>query len=65
MLPLNDAIAHRAVIYIEEFALGGGLELADALIAATATEYGHSLLSGNENHFRIIPDLNLSVFSNS
>jgi len=61
-LPVTSAICHRAVIYVEEFALSSGLELADALIAATACEHGIELCTANDKHYRIIADLNLQIF---
>lgn len=61
-LPVTSAICHRAVIYVEEFALSAGLELADALIAATACEHGIELCTANDKHYRVVADLNLQIF---
>lgn len=61
-LPVTSAISHRAVIYVEEFALSSGLELADALIAATACEHGIELCTANDRHYRVIADLGLQIF---
>ncbi|HWU40763.1 MAG TPA: PIN domain-containing protein, partial [Candidatus Acidoferrum sp.] len=47
VLPLTEAIGHRAMVYIEEYALASGLRAGDALIAATATENNLTLTSGN------------------
>jgi predicted nucleic acid-binding protein len=62
MLPVTAGISHRAVIYMEEFVLSAGLELADALIAATAGEHGLDLCTANVRHYRVIADLNLKGF---
>jgi len=61
-LPVTSAISHRAVIYVEEFALSTGMELADALIAATACEHGIALCTANDKHYRVVADLNLQIF---
>jgi predicted nucleic acid-binding protein len=61
-LPVTSAICHRGVIYVEEFALSSGLELADALIAATACEHGIALCTANDKHYRVVADLNLQIF---
>lgn len=61
-LPVTSAISHRAVIYVEEFALSSGLELADALIAATACEHQLPLCTANEKHYRVVTDLDINRF---
>jgi predicted nucleic acid-binding protein len=62
VLPLTDEIGHRASILVESHALAGGLQIADALIAATALEYGATLCTGNAKHYRIVKELDVSVF---
>lgn len=61
-LPVTSSISHRAVIYVEEFALSSGMELADALIAATACENGLELCTANDKHYRVVTDLGLAIF---
>ena len=61
-LPITENISLRASIYIEEYGPSSGLRVPDALIAATAAEYGLPLCTGNRAHFRRIRDLDLVAF---
>ncbi|HLM99659.1 MAG TPA: type II toxin-antitoxin system VapC family toxin [Bryobacteraceae bacterium] len=62
VIPLNEPISHVAATLMEEHALSGGLQVADALIAATARETGSPLATANVRHFRSIAGLDLKVF---
>ena len=61
-LPISEAVSMRAVYYMEEFALSHKLVLADALIAATVSDRGDQLLTGNTKHYEFISDCPLAVF---
>ena len=62
VLPITEAISHRAMIFIEEYALKSGIQLADALVFATACEHSLTLCSANQKHFRSIRSLDSKVF---
>ena len=62
MLPIDTNASHRAVIYMEEYVVSAGVEMADALIAATAAESAALLCTANDRHYRFIPDVELHVF---
>jgi hypothetical protein len=62
VLPITEAVSARAVALIEGHSLGDGLQMADALIAATALEHGLQLASANSKHFRAIAGLRLETF---
>lgn len=47
---------------IDAHALADGLQLADALIAATALEHQLTLLTGNTRHFIAIAQLKIERF---
>ncbi|MBL7177622.1 MAG: type II toxin-antitoxin system VapC family toxin [Desulfobacteraceae bacterium] len=61
-LPLTENIGHRALIYIEQYALSHGLRSGDAIIAATAAENNLTLVSSNAKHFKPIKELKFKVF---
>jgi hypothetical protein len=62
ILPLTPAISERASALVEAHALADGLQLADALIAATALEHSLTLLTGNTKHFAAIMPLKIERF---
>lgn len=62
VLPITEAVSHRAMILIEEYALKSGIQLTDALVFATACENSLTLCSANQKHFRDIASLDVKVF---
>lgn len=62
VLPVNENISHRATVYVENYALSNGLQLADALIAASAIESGLTLMTANIKHYKVIPDIQLNRY---
>lgn len=62
VLPISANTSHRASIYMEEFVLKSGLDLADALIAATSAENSITLYTGNNKHYKAIPNLQMKIF---
>lgn len=61
-LPLTPAITERAMALMEDMVLSDGLQLGDALIAATALEHKLPLLTGNVKHFSAIATLHVERF---
>jgi len=62
VVPLTENIGHRALVYIEEYALKAGMSMADALIAASAVENHLALLTANQKHYKAISDLEMKAF---
>ena len=62
VLPMSENIGHRALVYVEEYALSAGMRSADALVAATAVENNMTLMTGNTKHFRAVSELQLQGF---
>ena len=59
---INEEISSKAMFYVEQHYLSYWVQLADALIAATAVSYGLPLLTGNEKHYKIIKDVDVQKF---
>ena len=62
IVALTPEITERAMDLMDGYALSHGLQLGDALIAATALELGVPLHSGNVKHFAKLPHLQLEPF---
>ena len=65
VLPINESISFRAADLadlVEKHALSSSMELADALIASTCSYYGELLMTANDKHYRVVDDLQLSIF---
>lgn len=62
IIHVSEAISARASFLMEEHALADSLQLADALIAATAMETGRELITRNVKHYRQLPGLALRPF---
>lgn len=56
-MPLSAAISRTALNLVESFSLSHGLQIPDALIAATAVEHHLPLYTKNQRHFQMIQTL--------
>ena len=57
ILQVSETASQKGYQLVESFALSHGMQIADALIAATALDRGLTLYSKNIRHFRMIPEL--------
>ena len=62
IVPLTDVTTQQAIALMESLTLSHGLQMGDALIAATALEHQLTLLTGNVKHFRAVSGLRLEAF---
>lgn len=63
IIQMSREISFLASFYLEKWALSHGMNMADALIAATAVRKNASLASANIEHYHFIPDLKLIKFN--
>ena len=59
---LTEDISAKAMFFVERYFLSHAIEVADALIAATAVVNAEPLLTGNDKHYQIITDLEIQRF---
>ena len=62
IMPVTEIICERAMRLIDSHSLSDGLQLGDALIAATSLEQGWTLLTANVKHFAPIEGLRVERF---
>ncbi len=63
IMQISEDISTRAMIYVEHYRHSHSMELADALIAATAVTASEVLYTGNEKHYKHIPNIQVKRFS--
>jgi predicted nucleic acid-binding protein len=63
ILYITEDISAKAMFFVEQYYLSNSIEIADALIGATAISNGLKLLTGNRKHYKILKDLELEIFS--
>jgi len=62
IISLNAEITAKAIVYVEQHFLSHAVQVADALIAASAIHLGQPLLTANVKHYRVIKELQCQVF---
>ena len=61
-LPITSSISEHAVSLVRRYFHSHSMQLADALIAATALEHGLGLATGNIKHFEVVEKLQLHPY---
>ncbi|PID41840.1 MAG: VapC toxin family PIN domain ribonuclease [Gammaproteobacteria bacterium] len=62
ILHISEEISTKAMFYVEEYFLSHSLQLADALIGATAISYSSPILTGNDKHYKTLKKLEIIPF---
>ncbi len=63
LLPVSEVITQRAIELMESITLSHGLQMGDALIAATALDHGLPVLTANVKHFGAVQGLTVEAFN--
>ncbi len=62
ILYISEEISVKAMFFVEQHYLSHSIQLADALIGATAIAYGLPILTGNDKHYKIFKDIQIKKF---
>ena len=62
ILYISQEISVKAMFFVEQYFLSQSIQLADALIGATAISHGLPILTGNEKNYKILKDLQIKKF---
>ena len=62
ILYISEEISVKAMFFVEQHYLSHSIQLADALIGATAISYGLPILTGNDKHYKILKDIQIKKF---
>ncbi|MFO7885156.1 MAG: type II toxin-antitoxin system VapC family toxin [Desulfobacteraceae bacterium] len=59
---ISEDVSAKAMFFVEQHFLSHSMQLADALIGATAISSGESLLTANDKHYKVLKDLQIIKF---
>ena len=62
ILYISEEISVKAMFFVEQHYLSHSIQLADALIGATAISYGLPILTGNDKHYKILKGIRIKKF---
>ena len=62
LLYINEEISIKAMFYIEQHYLSHSMQLADAMIGATAVTHGIPILTGNDKHYKNVNEIKIQRF---
>lgn len=62
VVQIESEISMKAAMYVEEYFLSHSMQLADALIAATASHLGAEILTANDKHYKHLKDIKIKKF---
>jgi predicted nucleic acid-binding protein len=62
ILHVDEAISAKAIFFVEQYYLSHALQVADALIGATALAHGSAILTANDKQYKVLKDIQIVKF---
>jgi len=62
ILYISENISAKAMFFVEQHFLSHSMQLADAIIGATAITCGTPILTANDKHYKVLKDLQIKKF---
>ena len=62
IIQIDELISTKAMFFVEQYTLSHSMAFADALIGATAIIKQLPLISGNDKHYKHLPEINVQTF---
>ena len=62
ILYISEEISIKAMFFVEQHYLSHSIQMADALIGATAISHGFPILTGNDKQYKILKDIQIKKF---
>lgn len=62
ILYITEDISVKAMFFVEQHFLSHAIQLADALIAATALAHALPIVTGNDRHYKVLKDVKVKKF---
>ena len=62
VIQIDELISTKAMFFVEQYVLSHSMELADTLIGATAISKQMVLFTGNEKHYKHLPEIQIKKF---
>jgi hypothetical protein len=59
---ISEEISTKAMFFVEQHFLSHSMQLADALIGATAISCGEPILTANDKHYTVLKNLQIKKF---
>lgn len=59
---IDELVSTKAMFLLEQYSLSHSMELADALIGATAIIKQQPLITGNDKHYKPLPEIEIKKF---